>query len=96
MRDRPVVCAATATNMAKMREVQKILQNPIPINDCVQQTVLAPDMTLNKKQFRNFKECRSAVLFITEIKIKSVQTQPSFIYYTEQHVSTYFRSSSGS
>ena len=29
------------------------------------------------------------MLFITEIKSKSVRTQLSFIYYTELHVSTY-------
>jgi hypothetical protein len=36
------------------------------------------------------------VLFITEIKSKSLQTQLNSIYYTELDVSTYFRSSSGS
>jgi hypothetical protein len=35
-----------------------------------------------------FKGCNSVVLFITEIKTKSAQTQLRSIYYTEQHVST--------
>jgi hypothetical protein len=43
-----------------------------------------------------FKECHPVVLFITEIKSKSIQTQLNSIYYTKLHVSTYFRSSSGS
>jgi hypothetical protein len=35
-----------------------------------------------------FKECHPTVLFITEIKPKSVLTKSNFIYYTEQDVSS--------
>ena len=40
--------------------------------------------------------CHPIVLFITEIKSECVQTKLNFIYCAELHVSTYFRSSSGS
>jgi hypothetical protein len=43
-----------------------------------------------------FKVHHPVVLFIIQIKRKSVRTQLNSVYYTELNVSTYFRSSSGS
>jgi hypothetical protein len=43
----------------------------------------------------SFKGCTCVVLFMTEIKTKSVKTQLSSICYTEQYVSAHFRSSPG-
>jgi hypothetical protein len=53
-------------------------------------------MNVNKQDRDTYTKLNTSGVINTEIKSISVQTQLNSIYYTELHVSTYFRSSSGS